>query len=104
MDEIESGNGNYLVSFIDILGFGNLISANHNFPNLEIVYNSIDRILHYLPDVHRTGDSNRYYMVYHGTPGQLPEYADEIFKNMYNFSDSIIFYIKTSDDVTEYFK
>ena len=104
MDEIESDNGNYLVSFIDILGFSNLISANNQFPNLETVYNSIDRILHYLPDVHRTGNPNRYYMIYYGSPGQLPEYADEIFDNMYNFSDSIIFYIRTSDDVNEYVK
>jgi len=100
----EDDTGNYLVSFIDVLGFSRLIGNNKQFPDLKKVYDSFDRILHYLPEVHRTGKPNKYYMIYRGTPGKLPDYADEILKNSYNFSDSIIFFIKTSKDVEQYVK
>ena len=102
MDELKIEDGNYLVSFIDILGFKKRIKDNSQFPNLEKVYNSLDRVLYYLPEVHRTGLQNKYYSIYAGKP--LSQYAEEILKNRYNFSDSIIFYIKCSDIEEEYTK
>lgn len=95
-DEIEAGE--FFVSFIDILGFGHLIK-NKNFPELEKIHRSVHRFLWGIKEAHRTGKSNQYFKFYEPFPEIL--YGEKIFENMYNFSDSIIFYIKASDDYSE---
>jgi hypothetical protein len=88
----------YFISFIDILGFENLILKNNQTPNLERVYLSVKRILHYLPQIHLTKETNDFYELYGPTP-PLPPYAEEILtKNVYNFSDSIILFIESSSE------
>jgi len=82
MEGVPISENNYFVSFIDVMGFSKLIDDNRRFPQLRKVYDSLDRILNYLPDVHRTGGINRYYQIYQGS-SNLPDYAEEILNNRY---------------------
>ena len=92
---------NYFVGFIDVLGFSNLITNATEHTELISIYNSLRRSIHAIPDVHRTGQSNEFLYLYSGTPGRLPPHTDTIFNNVYNFSDSIIFYIKCCKDLND---
>ncbi len=95
-DESKIDAGNYFVSFIDILGFGKLIE-NTNFQVLKKIHLSVYRFLWGITKAHQTGKPNIFYQFYKSFPKIL--YIDKILEdNMYNFSDSIILYIKTSND------
>ena len=90
---------NYFVSLIDILGFSNLVNNQTSVRDIEKIYTSLKRTLFDLPDVHMTQRPNDFFRIY--VQGFFPTYAREIIDNLYNFSDSIIFFIESSDDDNE---
>lgn len=93
----------YFVSFVDILGFRNLLGNNPSFSGLSKIYRSVGRILYGIREIHRTGKPNEFYESL--MPLEKDPYVYEILtNNFYNFSDSIIFYINASDDKEENIK
>jgi len=97
-DGIRIDEKEYFVSFIDILGFKNIINGNNQFPNLIKVYFSLLRSIKYFREIHLNEEPNYFYRLYGETPSLLP-YADIILNNnFYNFSDSVIFFIEASND------
>lgn len=90
----------YFVSFVDILGFRNILNNNLSFPGLSKIYRSIDRTLYGIREIHRTGKPNEFYDSL--IPLEIDPYVYEILTyNFYNFSDSIILYISASDNKDE---
>lgn len=97
--EKQTKKGNYFISFMDVLGFRELVK---NY-DLEKVHNSLETILVELRNLYLTGRSNLYksYDMKTGSPAPVPshKFSKEILKNkILNFSDSIIFYIEYSED------
>jgi hypothetical protein len=90
---------NYFVSFIDILGFKNLINSQSSLEDIQKVYTSLERTLFYLPDAYINHRGNRFFRFY--IHAGFPEYSEDIIENLYNFSDSIIFFIECSEDLEE---
>lgn len=91
----------FLISFIDVLGFSKLINdENHS---IQKIYDSLERILIYPPDIHITKTRNYYYGLYGETADLTPDALTLFQKNYYNFSDSILLYLeapKTDDPAT----
>ncbi len=93
--------GRFLISFMDILGFGYMIK---NF-DIDIIYNSMYRTLGMLRDFILQGEPNEKYSRYDDNgrvirgPLPSPAYVKRIIERYFtNFSDSIILYIKLSND------
>ena len=94
--------GKYFIGYMDVLGFRSLVMNK----DLQKVHKSLETILVELRNFYLTGMSRLYGSFDMGTgyPTQVPshKYSKEILKdNIINFSDSIIFYIRCSEDEEE---
>jgi hypothetical protein len=94
--------GNFFVSHIDILGFTSYIKQN-SLETLENVLLSMFRVSS-LKEFYQTGDSNFFYTNYDQVGNQVSlTQKDEnvsylLENNFINFSDSIVMYVKESED------
>jgi hypothetical protein len=93
--------GQFLVSFMDILGFAHMIENC----DIDMIYNSMYRILGMLRDFILDGEPNEKYSLYDDNgrvirgPLPSPIYVRRILERyLTNFSDSIILYIRLIDD------
>ena len=93
--------GKFVVSFMDILGFEHMVE---NY-DIDVIYNSMYRVLGMLRDFILDGDPNAKYSQYDDNgrvirgPLPSPDYVRLILERyLTNFSDSIILYIRLRDD------
>lgn len=93
--------GQFLISFMDVLGFKHMVENN----NIDVIYNSMYRTMGSLRDFILNGEPNDKYAHYDDQgriirgPLPSPIYVRRILERyLTNFSDSIIFYIKLHDD------
>jgi hypothetical protein len=101
MKENGESDNSYFISFIDALGFKGLVNTNSQFPELQKVYRSTYRLIWGIREAHRTGNSNEFIRFLSPYIGNS-RYVDEILtNNVFNFSDSIVIYIKGSNDYND---
>lgn len=97
--------GKYFISFIDVLGFSNLSKKKGNLPYIR---SSLNRTFHRIRKFYLSGKENEDFKKQETSNKKTPPDEELIKKileeNFTNFSDLIIFYIRSGDSKSEKIK